>query len=179
MKSRARCNKLSKWYPKWYKLQSGRRNISGLCEICQFKLSWFCQIKTYELLFEVGLLSQRSHWSHCIWQSPCTAEKRKVWWSCQMHLFAAETKHSQQVLRCSWLHFLELNNSQWFFLLKASGDKQSLIHPSEGTCFRLIIHSSMAFLSTTHSATYFGNLPPSSAHGGYHCRSEIGSLWGK
>lgn len=29
----------------------------------------------------------------------------------------------------------------------------SLTHPSEGTCFRLIIHSSTAFLSTTHSAT--------------------------
>lgn len=111
--------------------------------------------KTYEVLCEVGLVSQRSHWSHSIWQSPWTVQKRREisgdLASCA-YLLLRLTKHSQQVLRCSWLHFLELNNIQLSFLLKASGDKHS--HSSIWRhLFRLIIHSSMDFLSTTHTAT--------------------------
>lgn len=78
-------------------------------------------IKTYEILFEVDLLSQRSHWSHSVWQSPCTAEKSREMSGdlprC-IYLLLTLIKHSQQVLRCSWLHFLELNNTRWFILLK-------------------------------------------------------------
>lgn len=97
--------------------------------------------KTYEVLCEVGLVSQRSHWSHSIWQSPWTVQKRREMSgdlaSCA-YLLLRLIKHSQQVLRCSWLHFLELNNIQLSFLLKASGDKHS--HSSIWRhLFRLII----------------------------------------
>lgn len=67
------------------------------------------------------------------------------------------TKHFQQVLRCSSYLHLDiswnwLSSNDWFFQ-KFQMTSSSLSHLFEGTCFRLTIPSSMAFLSTTHTAT--------------------------
>lgn len=87
-----------------------------------------------------------------------------------MHLFTAETYQtfsaSPEVLPITLSGETEsysefLNNIQWFFLLKAPGDKQShLLHTGHLFKHGLSIYH-------TFSNTDFGNLSPSSAHGGY------------
>lgn len=66
------------------------------------------------------------------------------------------TKHAQQVLGCSsYLHFVISWSSIAFnspFFQRFQMISSSLPLPPEGTCFRMTIPSSTAFLSTTHSA---------------------------
>lgn len=80
-------------------------------------------------------------------------------------------KHFQQILGCSSYLYLD---SSWIwaasngsFLQRLQMTSSSLTHPSEGTCFRLTIHSFKHSLSVyyTFSNADFGNPPPGSAHG--------------
>lgn len=119
--------------------------------------------------------------------TPCTAEKRREMSgglaSC-IYVLVRLTKHFQQVLGCSSYLYLD---SFWIwvasngsFLQRLQMTSSSLTHPPEGTCFRLTIPSSTAFLYTTHSATQIlAILLQALPMGGYHQRSETHHLWRK
>lgn len=112
------------------RLQAGGREISGLCEICQFKFSRFCQIKTHEVLYEVVLCLQRSRWSHR--QSPALHTQPGGLASCLYELVRL-TKHFQHVLRCSSYLHLDIS-SRWVaskdsLIQRLQVTSNSLTHP--------------------------------------------------